>query len=122
MKKILIAEDDRFLATAYRIKLSKAGYDVHVAGDGQEAINALISFTPDLIILDLIMPVKDGFSVLAELKSNEKYKAIPVIVASNLGQKEDTEKAVKFGATDFVVKSDLSLETLIAKIHTILGA
>jgi DNA-binding response OmpR family regulator len=121
MKKILIAEDDRFLATAYKIKLTKAGYEVKIAVDGVEALKALAEYVPDLVILDLIMPVKDGFAVLEELKKNDAWKKIPVIVASNLGQKEDMEKATNMGATDFVVKSDLSLENLIAKIRKIVG-
>jgi len=121
MKKILISEDDHFLATAYKIKLTKAGYDVLLTADGQEALTAVDQYHPDLIILDLIMPVKDGFAVLEELKKNDAWKSIPVIVASNLGQKEDMEKATHLGAAEFVVKSDLSLEELIRKIHKLLG-
>lgn len=121
MKKILIAEDDHFLATAYKIKLTKAGYDVLLTADGQEAISAVDSYHPDLIILDLIMPIKDGFAVLEELKNNPLWQSIPVIVASNLGQKEDMEKATNLGAAEFVVKSDLSLEELLGKIRKILG-
>lgn len=121
MKKILIAEDDHFLATAYNIKLTKAGYDVKLTSDGEEALRAVGEYHPDLIILDLIMPVKDGFAVLEELKQHEEWQSIPVIVASNLGQKEDMEKATNLGAQEFVVKSDLSLEDLIGKIRGILG-
>jgi len=120
-KKILVAEDDKFLGNAYRIKLTKAGFEVQLATDGQEALTALQTFIPDLILLDLVMPVKDGFAALEEIKANDKLKAIPVIVASNLGQKEDTDRALKLGAKDFVVKSDLSLDVLIQKIHTLIG-
>ncbi len=120
-KKILVAEDDKFLGNAYRIKLTKAGFEVQLATDGQEALTALQTFIPDLILLDLVMPVKDGFAALEEIKANDKLKAIPVIVASNLGQKEDTDRAMKLGAKDFVVKSDLSLDVLIQKIHTLIG-
>jgi len=121
MKKILIAEDDQFLASAYRVKLTKAGFDVKIAGDGQEALKILETFVPDLILLDLMMPVKDGFSTLEDLKKNDTYKNIPVIVASNLGQKEDIDKAKGLGATDYIVKSDVALDALIAKIHSIIG-
>ncbi len=121
MKKILIAEDDRFIATAYKIKLTKVGYDVRVTANGQEALDAITEFAPDLIILDLIMPVKDGFTVLEELKKNDAWKSIPVIVASNLGQREDKEKATNLGATNFIIKSDLSLEDLIKNIQSLLG-
>ncbi len=120
MKTILVAEDDKFLANAYRVKLTKAGFDVHIAGDGEEVLALLKSITPDIILLDLVMPVKDGFLTLAAIKSDEKLKSIPVVVASNLGQKEDTERALNLGAYDFVIKSDLSLNTLIEKINKIL--
>lgn len=120
-KKILVAEDDRFLSNAYRVKLTKAGFEVKVAGDGAEALNILQTFIPDLILLDLVMPVKDGFATLEVIKADERLKMIPVIVASNLGQKEDCDRALKLGAKDFVIKSDLSLDTLIQKIHGLVG-
>jgi len=118
MKKILVAEDDTFLASAYKLKLVKEGFDVLIAKDGQELMKTIPVFSPDLIILDLIMPRKDGFSILQELKNDDKYKNIPIIIASNLGQKEDIEKAQALGVTDFIVKSDLSMEDLVARIRT----
>jgi two-component system, OmpR family, alkaline phosphatase synthesis response regulator PhoP len=120
MKKILIAEDDKFLGSAYRVKLTKAGFDIKLCADGQEAIDALKIFTPDIILLDLVMPVKDGFATLEEIKKDENLKNIPVIIASNLGQQEDIDRGKKLGATDYVVKSDLSLEKLIEKINLLI--
>jgi len=117
MKKILIAEDDKFLASAYRLKLTKAGFEVQIANDGEELIKILETFVPDLILLDLVMPVMDGFAVLENLRSNSKFKSLPILVASNLGQKEDIDRASNLGATDFVVKSDMSLDMLIEKIN-----
>lgn len=122
MKKILVVEDDTFLANAYRVKLSKAGFEIVNAFDGVEAINQLQTFTPDLILLDLVMPKKDGFSTLQEIKGNEKWKHIPVIVASNLEQKEDVDKGLKLGASDFFVKTEFTLDTLVEKIKKILSA
>lgn len=119
MKKILVAEDDTFLANAYRVKLTKAGFEVKLASDGDEVLGMLASFIPDVILLDLVMPNKDGFATLEELGANEKWKTIPVIIASNLGQKEDVEKGMKLGAKDFVIKSEMSLSDLIKKIHEI---
>ena len=120
MKKILVVEDDKFLASAYRIKLSKSGFEVQVAGDGNEAIAQLQTFTPDLILLDLIMPGKDGFNTLMQLKTDARWKNIPIIIASNLGQQEDIQKGMRMGATDFIVKSDTSLEQVMDKINKIL--
>lgn len=121
MKKILVAEDDKFLASAYKLKLTKAGFEVQVANDGSIALEMLKNFVPDLILLDLVMPVKDGFVTLAEIKANTVYSKIPVLVASNLGQKEDIDKANELGANDFVIKSDMSLDELIKKINSMIG-
>lgn len=118
MKKILIVEDDKYLANAHRVKLSKAGFEVQLAGDGDQAIQILTTFTPDLILLDLIMPNKDGFTVLGEIKQNPLWKAIPVIVTSNLSQMEDMEKAKALGAVDYLIKSNINLTDLLAKIHS----
>ncbi len=116
MSKILIVEDDKFLANAHRVKLAKAGFETVIAYDGAAAIDALKTFTPDLILLDLIIPVKDGFAVLTEIKQNEKFKSTPVIVTSNLSQKEDVDRAMQLGAVDYMVKSNIDLNDLIKKI------
>lgn len=120
MKKILVVEDDKFLSGAYRIKLVKLGFEVQLASDGDDALAHLQTFTPDLILMDLIMPGKDGFSTLIRLRSDPRWKTIPVIVASNLGQQEDIDKSMALGATDFIVKSDTSLEQVANKINVIL--
>lgn len=117
MKKILVVEDDNYLANAYRVKLTKAGFEVKNAYDGDEALNLLQTFTPDIILLDIVMPKKDGFATLEEIKANEKWKNIPVIVSSNLGQKEDRDKGLQLGATDFFIKTDFTLNSLIEKIN-----
>lgn len=121
MKKILVAEDDTFLANAYKLKLTGEGFTVAIAKDGQETMKMLPAFAPDLIILDLIMPKKDGFTILQELHNNPTYSKIPIIVASNLGQKEDIGRALQLGVKDFIVKSDMSMEDLVARIKTKLG-
>jgi len=120
MKKILVVEDDKFLSGAYRIKFVKLGFEVQLASDGDDALAHLQTFTPDLILMDLIMPGKDGFSTLIRLRSNQRWKTIPVIVASNLGQQEDIDKSMALGATDFIVKSDSSLEQVVNKINAVL--
>lgn len=121
MKKILVVEDDNFLANAYRVKLTKAGFEIKNAFDGNEAISALQAYIPDLILLDIVMPKKDGFATLEEIKKNEQLKNIPVIIASNLGQKEDRDRGEKLGASDFFVKTDFTLNNLIEKINKILN-
>lgn len=122
MAKVLVVEDDRFLGSAYKAKLSKSGYDVQLATDGDEALEVLKTFVPAVILLDLVMPNRDGFSTLEAIRQTEGIKDIPVIVASNLGQKEDFDKAISLGATDFIVKSDVSLDELIARIQKHIGS
>lgn len=121
MKKILVAEDDKFLHTAYEFKLTKAGFEVKLANDGNEVLEIVKTYIPDLIILDIMMPGMDGLTTLAEIKKNPQLATIPVIVASNLGQKDELEKAKALGARDFIVKSDMSLDNLIQKINALIG-
>jgi DNA-binding response OmpR family regulator len=121
MAKVLVVEDDRFLVSAYRAKLEKSGYEVQIASDGDEALAVLKTFTPDIILLDLVMPRRDGFSTLEEMKKNADWAKIPVIVTSNLGQKEDIDKALGLGANDYIIKSDLSIEELVSKVQKVSG-
>lgn len=120
MSNILVVEDDTFLANAYRVKLTKSGFTIRIALDGDEVFTILAQFTPDVIILDLMIPKKDGFEVLKLLKADDRWKNIPLIVASNLGQEEDVDRAMKMGANDYIIKSDLSLNDLITKIRSYL--
>lgn len=118
MAKVLVVEDDKFLVSAYRAKLTKSGFEVQIALDGQDGIDALKTFSPDIILLDLVMPRKDGFTALAEIRAQEKWKTVPIIVTSNLGQKEDIDKAMALGANDYIIKSDLSMDALVTKINS----
>lgn len=118
MAKILIAEDDKFLSTAFQIKLTKLGNEVKIARDGNEVLEILKTFTPDIILLDLIMPVKDGFGVLEDLKANKILETIPVIISSNLGEKEEIDRGLALGARDYIIKNSMSLEDLNKKIKS----
>ena len=120
MAKLLIVEDDNFLANAYRVKLTKAGFDIRIAFDGEQALKMLSDFTPDCIILDLVIPKKDGFTVLSEIRGSPNWNNIPVLVASNLGMEEDINKAMKMGASGYVIKSDLSMAEMVEKIRSLL--
>ena len=115
-KYILIAEDDRFYGNMFETKLQKEGFDVLVCDNGKNLLAAVSSRKPDLILLDLIMPVMDGFETLKELKANSGSRDIPVVVLSNLGQDEDIERAKKEGAVDYLVKSNLSIQEMVQKV------
>ncbi len=119
--KVLVVEDDKFLVGAYSLKLKSAGFDVSVARDGVEALSILKKEIPDVMILDLIMPRVDGFTVLGKMRSTPEWKDIPVIVVTNLGQEDDYERVKKIGAQDYVVKTDIALDDLVTKIKKLVG-
>ena len=119
-KKVLIVEDDEFLRSLNAKRLETEGFKVAVAVDGQNAIDLIPKEMPNLIFLDLLLPGVDGFEVLKTIKADEKTKDIPVVVFSNLGQKEDVEKAHNLGAIDFLVKANFTLDDVVAKIKEIL--
>lgn len=119
-KYILVAEDDKFYAGVYRRKLTAEGYEVEVVENGQKAIESVKKRKPDLLLLDLIMPVMDGFSTLGELRKDDDSKDMQIVVMSNLGQDEDIKKAKDLGANDYFVKSNYSLQEIIEKIKNYL--
>lgn len=121
-KKIVLADDEQFIALAYNDGLTHAGYQVFVANDGEQALAQVKEHKPDLVLLDLIMPKKDGFSVLKEIKAIPELANIPVLILSNLSQATDAEETKRLGAVDFIVKSDVSLQELIERIKKLLGS
>jgi len=110
--KVLIIEDDRFLLKLYADKLQREGFEVLSSLTGEEGLNKISAEKPDLIILDLILPGKNGFEVLSELKLNPGTKDIPVIILTNLGQEADVKKGLELGADTYLVKTDFSLSQL----------
>ncbi|MEK7209206.1 MAG: response regulator [Patescibacteria group bacterium] len=120
-KTVLIVEDDEFLRSLTAKRIEKEGYGVEVAVDGENAITVLETLKPDLILLDLLLPGKDGFEVLKKIRSNEAVKAVPVIIFSNLGQKEDIEKAKSLGVDDFLIKANFTLDDVVAKINKLIA-
>lgn len=116
--KILIVEDEESLAFVLKEKLDKTGFETKVAKDGETAITLAHAFKPELILLDLILPKKDGFSVLRELKADPDLGTVPVIVLSNLGEDENIKKAFALGAKDYFVKSQHPINEIVEKIET----
>ncbi|MCK4355320.1 response regulator [Candidatus Parcubacteria bacterium] len=120
MVKILIIEDDKFLRELISQKLVKEGYEICEAIDGEEGIKQVRKENPDLILLDLILPGIDGFDVLAQMKRDPVLAKIPVIILSNLGQKEDIEKGINLGADDYLIKAHFTPNEIIEKIKSVL--
>lgn len=116
MKKILVIEDDRFLSRIYSTKLAREGYEVILATEGNEAMGKLKNCRPDLILLDLVLPGRSGFEILAEIKGVKELVEIPVIILSNLGQQEDLDRGKKLGAADYLVKVNFGINEVVTKI------
>ncbi len=119
-KKILIIEDDKFLRELIVQKLAREGYNPIEAVDGEEGLKKIKKEKPDLVLLDLILPEMDGFEVLAQIKNDKLFAATPVIILSNLGQKEDIEKGINLGAVDYLIKAHFTPNEIIEKIESIL--
>lgn len=104
---VLIVDDDLVLAGLLKGELLKQGFGVSIAGSGADAKKILETTSPiDIILLDIVLPDTDGFAFLKELKSNASFKSIPVMIVSNLGQKEEIATGMKLGALDYMVKAD----------------
>lgn len=115
--KILLVEDDLSLMKIYSNKLRISGFDVSVATTGDEGLRKAQIELPQIILLDLILPGMEGFLVLEELKNNPVTEGIPVVILSNLGQQADIERGKRLGAVDYLVKSDVSLTDVVAKVR-----
>jgi DNA-binding response OmpR family regulator len=118
---VLLAEDDSFLSSMYVTKLQLSGYDVLHAEDGEKALELLKQNTPDIILLDIVMPRKSGFEVLEELKKDPAKADIPVILLTNLSQKDDVERGLSLGANDYLIKAHFTPSEVVAKIEKLLG-
>lgn len=114
---ILVIEDDRYLREALVEKLKKAGYTVLEAVDGDAGWHMTIEKKPDLVILDIILPCMNGFDYLEIKQKNHAIASVPVIILSNLGQKEDIERGIKLGAKDYIIKAHFTPNDLLEKVR-----
>jgi len=121
--KVLLVEDDSFLRDICYKKLKKEGFNVIVAVDGEEAVKKVGEFKPAIVLLDIILPVMDGFEVLKKIRAHKDkiVKEVPVVMLTNLGQEEDNKKALDLGATDYLVKAHFTTEEIVNKIKNRLG-
>lgn len=118
--KILIIDDDNFIRKFYKYKLEQEGYRVILAEDGMQGIEIAKREKPNLIMLDMMLPKKDGFEVLADLQKEKELKGIPVLIFSGLGAQGDIDKALEMGATLYLPKDRYSPDQIIKEISKIL--
>ncbi|MFA6105227.1 MAG: response regulator [Patescibacteria group bacterium] len=116
-KKLLIVEDERTLLKVLKERFSKEGYEVSTAGDGAVALEMALTDHPDLILLDIVMPIMDGMTVLKKLRGNEWGKDVPVVLLTNLNIADKVADALDRGVYDYLVKSDWSLEDIVTKVN-----
>ena len=119
-QNILLVEDDPFLVEMYMNKFEEAGYEIDVASNGNKAIEQIKAKHPVIVLMDVVMPGLDGFEVLKLIKSDETTKSIPVIMLTNLGQKEDVDKAMNLGAADYLVKAHFTPSEVVSKVKQII--
>ncbi|MCX6756715.1 MAG: response regulator [Candidatus Nomurabacteria bacterium] len=120
-KKIMIVEDNELISKVYQTKFIKEGFEIFLARDGEEAVKKITTEKPDMILLDLMIPKKDGFGVLEDIKKIPVLAKIPVIVLSNLGQQKDKDRALELGANEYLIKVDSSIQEIVDKVKGYLG-
>lgn len=114
--KILLIEDDPFLLSMYTTKFELENFKVITAEDGAKGLKLALKEMPDIILLDILLPKIDGFEVLKALKSNKKVNCIPVILLTNLSQKDKVEEGLSLGADDYLIKAHFMPSEVVDKI------
>jgi len=120
-KQVLLVEDDEFLAELYATKLNLEGFEVSLAADGEKGIRLIKEKKPDLILLDIVLPKMDGFEILKRMKADKETRNIPVILLTNLSQKDEVKKGLDLGANDYLIKAHFMPSEVIKKIKKVLG-
>lgn len=118
-KKILIVEDERNMREALTEAFVDGGFEVLVEEDGESVADVVKEQSPDIVLLDIILPKKDGFEVLSELKEDNATRKVPVILSTNLSDPSDIQKALDLGATTYLVKSNYSLDDIVKKVSSL---
>lgn len=119
--KILLVEDDSFLLGMYATKFEMENFKVITAEDGEKAVRAALKELPDIILLDIILPKQNGFEVLRQLKADQSTAKVPVILLTNLSQKDEIEQGLKLGAEDYLIKAHFMPSEVVEKIKKVLN-
>ncbi|NCQ16217.1 response regulator [Candidatus Falkowbacteria bacterium] len=120
--KILLVEDDSFLLGMYATKFEMENFKVITAEDGEKAVRAALKELPDIILLDIILPKQNGFEVLRQLKADQSTANVPVILLTNLSQKDEIEQGLKLGAEDYLIKAHFMPSEVVEKIKKVLNS
>lgn len=121
MDKILIVEDDEALATLYKTELELKNYEVFVVYNGSLALSEVRKVNPDLILLDIMLPGKNGLEILQDIRADEKLKDVKVIMLTNFGSEENVSTALELGAVDYIMKYKIVPSELTDRVSVVLG-
>ena len=121
MKRILIIEDEKILSDMYKFKLNKEGFEVISAIEVDEGIELAKKQIPDLVVLDVLLPKESGINYLIKVKEIDSLKSIPVLVLSNFDDNETRTQALKYGAKDYLIKSNHDPKEIVARIKELLN-
>ena len=119
-KKVLIVEDDPFIRDIYQVKFSQEGFEVIVVDNGIKALEKLEQVIPNIILLDIIMPYMDGMETLKNIRRNENWKKIPVIMLTNISEKEKISESEKYGVDGYLIKSYFTPSEVVDKVKNLL--
>lgn len=120
MKKVLIIEDDESIIKLYQTKLTHKGFDVSVARDGKEGVERAKNIKPDIILLDVMMPIMNGFEALKELKKDPDTANIPVVILSNYGEVGNITEGLNLGASDYLIKAEQTPSDVVDTVINVL--
>lgn len=118
--KVLLVEDDKMIIDMYTLKFTQEGYDVMQAENGKDGLDMAMKSNPDIVLLDIILPQMDGFTVLKNLKANASTQKIPVVLLTNLGQDGDVKKGLELGAVDYLIKANFTPSQVVDKVKSLL--
>jgi DNA-binding response OmpR family regulator len=119
--QILLVEDDTFLADIYKKKFEMEGFKISISDNGEKALVDIKKKKPDIVLLDVLLPKLDGFAVLEKLKKDAEVKDVPVILLTNLGQKDEVEKGLEMGAVDYLIKAHFKPSEIVDKVKKVLN-
>ncbi|OHA74094.1 MAG: hypothetical protein A2940_00375 [Candidatus Wildermuthbacteria bacterium RIFCSPLOWO2_01_FULL_48_29] len=122
MKKILLVEDDPLLIDIYTTKLQQSGFDVKAVEHGEKAVEEIREEKPDIVLLDIVLPHMDGWDILQQMQTAADLKHIPVVILSNLGQKEEIEKGLRLGAAQYLIKAHYTPSQIVEEVVKLIGS
>jgi DNA-binding response OmpR family regulator len=117
-KTIMVVEDDQYMSRALQDKFGRSGFKVVAAQDGQKAVEVVRKEKPDIVLLDIMMPKKNGFEILKEIKQDAELQSVPILMLTNLSEESDRKKTFDLGASDYLVKSNTRINEIVEKVKS----